>query len=90
MVASRSRDISEVLNFAAISVGWHDRKHIAIKYMVPNMCVSIETKSPLTRDQVLDDDTNNDKDNSMEKSHPNVIEIDKAIMVSDLHLGYEK
>jgi hypothetical protein len=38
----------------------------------------------------LPSDENNDKDNSMEKSHPNVINIDKAIMVSDLHLGYEK
>jgi hypothetical protein len=76
--------------------GCHDRKHIAIKYIALNMCVSIETENPLTRDQALDDDTNNDKDNSMEKdisiekSHPNVIEINKAIMVSDLHLGYEK
>jgi UDP-2,3-diacylglucosamine pyrophosphatase LpxH len=26
----------------------------------------------------------------MEKSHPNVIDIDKAIIVSDLHLGYER
>ena len=26
--------------------------------------------------------------NSMEKAHPNVINIDKAIIVSDLHLGY--
>ncbi|MFY9796165.1 MAG: metallophosphoesterase [Candidatus Nitrosopolaris sp.] len=31
-----------------------------------------------------------EKDNSMEKSHPNAIDIDKAIIVSDLHLGYEK
>ncbi|MGB6526662.1 MAG: metallophosphoesterase [Candidatus Nitrosopolaris sp.] len=31
-----------------------------------------------------------EKDNSMEKNHPNVIDIDKAIIVSDLHLGYEK
>jgi len=29
-----------------------------------------------------------EKDNSMEKAHPNVINIDKAIIVSDLHLGY--
>ena len=28
--------------------------------------------------------------NSMEKAHPNVINIDKAIIVSDLHLGYGK
>ena len=51
------------------------------------MCVS--TKNPLTRDHALDDATN-DKDNSMQKSHPSVIDIDKAIIVSDLHLGYEK
>jgi hypothetical protein len=31
-----------------------------------------------------------EKDNSMEKAHPNVINIDKAIIVSDLHLGYGK
>jgi len=31
-----------------------------------------------------------DKDNSIDKRYPNVIDIDKAIIVSDLHLGYEK
>lgn len=28
--------------------------------------------------------------NSSDKGHPSVIDLDKAIMVSDLHLGYEK
>jgi UDP-2,3-diacylglucosamine pyrophosphatase LpxH len=31
-----------------------------------------------------------DKDNSINKGRPNVINIDKAIIVSDLHLGYKK
>ncbi len=31
-----------------------------------------------------------DKDNLINKGYPNVINIDKAIIVSDLHLGYEK
>lgn len=31
-----------------------------------------------------------DKDNLINKEYPNVINIDKAIIVSDLHLGYEK
>ena len=30
------------------------------------------------------------KGNSVHKDHPNVINIDKAIIVSDLHLGYVK
>jgi UDP-2,3-diacylglucosamine pyrophosphatase LpxH len=33
---------------------------------------------------------NNNNINSIEKGHPKVIDIDKAIIVSDLHLGYEK
>jgi hypothetical protein len=54
-----------------------------------------ERKNPITRDQALDDATNDkdnslEKDNSMQKSHPSVIDIDTAIIVSDLHLGYEK
>ena len=31
-----------------------------------------------------------EKSDSVDKSHPSVIDIDKAIIVSDLHLGYEK
>jgi hypothetical protein len=31
-----------------------------------------------------------DKVNSINKEYPNMIDIDKAIIVSDLHLGYEK
>ena len=36
------------------------------------------------------DTINYGKTNSVEKSLPPVIDIDKAIIVSDLHLGYEK
>ena len=36
------------------------------------------------------DTLNYRKTNSVEKSHPPVINTDKAIIVSDLHLGYEK
>jgi metallophosphoesterase superfamily enzyme len=34
--------------------------------------------------------TSVEKSDSVEKRHPPVIDTDKAIIVSDLHLGYEK
>jgi UDP-2,3-diacylglucosamine pyrophosphatase LpxH len=48
---------------------------------------TIDTKHLTTSET---DTINYGKTNSVEKSHPPVIDIDKAIIVSDLHLGYEK
>jgi hypothetical protein len=36
------------------------------------------------------DTLNYDKGDSVDKGNPNVIDIDKAIIVSDVHVGYEK
>lgn len=49
--------------------------------------------STAIEEQVADEtDTlsHENKDDSVNKDHPSMIEIDKAIIVSDLHLGYEK
>ncbi|HYA82773.1 MAG TPA: hypothetical protein VEH06_04900, partial [Candidatus Bathyarchaeia archaeon] len=48
---------------------------------------AIDTKHLTTTET---DTINYGKTNSVEKSHPRVIDVDKAIIVSDLHLGYEK
>jgi UDP-2,3-diacylglucosamine pyrophosphatase LpxH len=36
------------------------------------------------------DSLNDDKDNSVDNTRPRVIDIDKAIIISDVHIGYEK
>ena len=36
------------------------------------------------------DALNYDKDDSVDVAHPRIIDIDKAIIISDIHIGYEK
>ena len=58
-----------------------------------NKTIAATNKQPTYKeiDSKNHDSSNSvDKDNSINKGRPNVINIDKAIIVSDLHLGYKK
>ena len=58
-----------------------------------NKTIATTNKQPTYKEiDSKNHDSNNsvDKDNSINKGRPNVINIDKAIIVSDWHLGYKK
>jgi hypothetical protein len=61
--------------------------------MNPKESDHFTSKSTATNDQPIPkkiDNLNYGKTNFIEKNYSTIIDIDKAIIVSDVHLGYEK